>query len=77
MPAYRAYIIGPDGHFYESVELDCADDDEALKRARELVSEHGVELWQRSRKIALRQERTKNTVKRSRRSRVLDWGRRA
>jgi hypothetical protein len=52
MPDYRAYIIGPDGHFYDSVDLDCADDDEALKRAGELVSEYGVELWQRPRKIA-------------------------
>ena len=52
MPDYRAYLIGPDGHFYDSVDLKCVDDDEALKRARELVGENGVELWQRARKIA-------------------------
>lgn len=52
MPDYRAYIIGPDGHFQDFVQLDCADDEEALKRARDLVGEHGLELWQRARKIA-------------------------
>jgi hypothetical protein len=28
MPEYRVYIIGSDGHFVNSVELDCADDSE-------------------------------------------------
>ena len=51
MPEYRVYIIGSDGHFFNSVELDCADDSEAMERANNLLI-HDVELWQRDRKIA-------------------------
>ena len=49
---YRVYIIGSDGHFYNSLPLECADDDMAMERARQLVVGHDVELWQRDRKIA-------------------------
>jgi hypothetical protein len=52
MPEYRVYIIGSDGHFYNSVPLECADDTAAKKRAKKLVDGHDVELWQRDRKIA-------------------------
>jgi hypothetical protein len=52
MPEYRVYIIGLDGHFYNSVPLECADDAEATEQAKQLVDGHDVELWQRDRKIA-------------------------
>jgi hypothetical protein len=52
MPEYRVYIIGSDGHFYSAVPLECADDDEARERAKQLVDGHDVELWQRDRKVA-------------------------
>jgi hypothetical protein len=52
MPDYRAYIIGSDGEFQESVALDCADDNVAMMKAKQLVDGHHVELWQRTRKIA-------------------------
>jgi len=52
MPEYRVYVIGSDGHFFNSVPLECADDDEAMERAEQLVDGHDVELWQRDRKIA-------------------------
>jgi hypothetical protein len=52
MPDYRAYIIGTDGEFQESVPLDCADDNVAMLKARQLVNGHHVELWQCTRKIA-------------------------
>jgi hypothetical protein len=52
MPEYRVYIVGSDGHFYNSVPLECADDTEAMKHAEQLVDGHDVELWQRDRKIA-------------------------
>jgi hypothetical protein len=52
MPDYRAYIIGTDGKVQESVPLDCADDDVAMLKAKQLVDGHHVELWQRTRKIA-------------------------
>jgi hypothetical protein len=52
MPEYRAYILGSDGHFYRAVPLDCADDTEAMERAKQLLDGHDIELWQRDRKIA-------------------------
>jgi hypothetical protein len=52
MPEYRAYLVGHDGHFCEAVPLVCAEDDEAMKKAKQLVDGHDVELWQRDRKIA-------------------------
>jgi hypothetical protein len=47
MPDYRAYVVGLDGHFIDSIELECADDSEAMKQAEQLVDGHDVELWQR------------------------------
>lgn len=52
MPEYRVYILGSDNHFERSVALECADDGEAVQKAKQLVERHGVELWQRDRKIA-------------------------
>jgi hypothetical protein len=52
MPEYRVYIVGSDGHFFNSVPLECADDDEAAEQAKQLVDGHDVELWQRDRKVA-------------------------
>jgi hypothetical protein len=53
MPEYHAYIIGSDGRFYRSVPLDCADDAEAMERAKDLLDGHDVELWQLDRKVAM------------------------
>jgi hypothetical protein len=52
MPQYGVYIIGSDGEFQNSVPLECADDEVALKKAKQLVRGHHVELWQYTRKIA-------------------------
>ena len=49
MPEYRVYIVGSDGHFHDSVPLECADDTEAMKHAEQLVDGHDVELWNRAR----------------------------
>jgi hypothetical protein len=52
MPQYRAYIIGSDGAFHNSVSLESADDEVAFKKAEQLVGGHHIELWQYTRKIA-------------------------
>jgi hypothetical protein len=52
MPEYRAYIVGSDGHFSDFRVIECADDDEAMEQARQLVEGHDIHLWQRARKIA-------------------------
>ena len=53
MVEYRAYLIGVDGHFYRSVPLNCADDAEAVERAKRLLNGHDIELWQLDRKVAM------------------------
>jgi len=52
MAQYRAYVIGSDGDFLNSVSLECADDEIAVKRTKQLVGGHHIELWQYTRKIA-------------------------
>jgi hypothetical protein len=59
MPDYRAYLIGSDGHFYKSVALDEPDDAAAVAAAKQLVDGHDVELWQRDRKIAEFEQKSK------------------
>jgi hypothetical protein len=53
MPEYRVYVVGSDGHFFNAVPLECADDAEATEQAERLVDGHDIELWQRDRKIAM------------------------
>ena len=45
MAEYRAYTIGRDGHFIRAKALNCADDAEAIEKAKRLVDVHDVELW--------------------------------
>jgi hypothetical protein len=42
---YRAYVVGHDGHFIRFESLICADDAEAIAKAKRLVADHDVELW--------------------------------
>jgi hypothetical protein len=51
MSHYRAYIIGPDGHFIEAKDLDCANDTAAVEAAKKLVTVNDVEVWQADRLI--------------------------
>ena len=52
MAEYRAYLVDSDGHFYDVFPLICADDAEAMEKAKPLAVGHDVELWQLDRKIA-------------------------
>jgi hypothetical protein len=45
MPDYRAYAVRFDGHFVGFELLDCADDDEAIDKARRLADNSAIELW--------------------------------
>jgi hypothetical protein len=46
MPDYRAYTVGNDGHFNGCEPLACADDEEAITKAKILArNRQGVELW--------------------------------
>jgi hypothetical protein len=48
---YRAYLLDSDGHFYEAVPLICADDAEAIEKAKRLADSCDVELWQLDREM--------------------------
>jgi hypothetical protein len=48
---YRAYQIGPDGRIKSGVDLECADDAEAIEAADQLVGDCAVELWQDTRMV--------------------------
>ena len=37
MQEYRAYIVGPDGHVQNRIDLRCADDAEAIRLAKQLL----------------------------------------
>jgi hypothetical protein len=45
MPNYRAYAVGPDEHFIGYEPFICADDGEAIEKAKRLSDRHPVELW--------------------------------
>jgi hypothetical protein len=42
---YRAYTVGHDENFIGFYSLVCADDAEAIEKAKRLVDGHDVELW--------------------------------
>jgi hypothetical protein len=42
---YRAYIVGDDGHFIGCEPIVCADDGEAIAKAKRLVGKYPVEVW--------------------------------
>jgi hypothetical protein len=46
MEEYRAYVIGPDGHIFNRVDIRCSDEKEARRLAKIGVDGHAVELWQ-------------------------------
>jgi hypothetical protein len=63
MPVYCAYIVGLHDRTIGVVQLDCIDDESAIKSARRLVDRHNVELWQTSRPVARFDSRAKQTYK--------------
>jgi hypothetical protein len=52
MPEYRAYVVGDDGHFNGYEPLVCADDVEAITKAKVLSERCSVELWRGPRLVS-------------------------
>ena len=52
MPLYRAYIAGLHDRSIGVVQMDCVDDNAAIKSATRLVDNHNAELWQMDRPVA-------------------------
>jgi hypothetical protein len=63
MPVYCAYIVGLHDRTIGVVQLDCIDDESAIKSARGLADSHDVELWQTDRPIARLDARSKQACK--------------
>ncbi len=51
MDSYRAYVVDDQRVFKTFAEFKAKNDDVALRKARALVSEHPVELWEGARLI--------------------------
>jgi hypothetical protein len=45
MADYRAYFVGDDGHIIAFEPLVCADDGEAIEKAKRLTDKHPIEIW--------------------------------
>ena len=45
MAEYRAFTVGLDGHFIGFEPLVCADDADAIEKAKRLVVDRPIELW--------------------------------
>jgi hypothetical protein len=52
MLEYRAFLIGPDGHFEGVEPIICADDEAAVAAAKRLLDRHDIEVWQGTRKVS-------------------------
>ena len=49
---YYAFVVGDDGHICHRIEVHCDNDEEAKRRAEQLVDGSAIELWQGTRKVA-------------------------
>ncbi len=45
MADYRAYSVGLDGHFISFDAIICANDEDAIEKAKRYVDGHDIELW--------------------------------
>jgi hypothetical protein len=63
MSVYRAFIVGLHDRSIGVVQLDCTDDESAIKSAGRLVDSHDVELWQTDRPVARLDARSKQMCK--------------
>jgi hypothetical protein len=53
MTDYRAYILGPDGHFKTFEIITAPDDEKAIEAASQFVEDCAVEVWDLDRKVAV------------------------
>jgi hypothetical protein len=53
MKDYRAYLVGPDGHFKDFKVITALNDEAAVEAAKQFVDGVAVEVWELDRKIAV------------------------
>jgi hypothetical protein len=51
MPSYRFYFMTENDRIARGQNVECADDEEALRRARTLNHANAVEVWEGSRTV--------------------------
>jgi hypothetical protein len=51
MADYRIYTGGTNGHFAGVEDIECADDQEAVQKAQQVLDGKDIELWERGRFI--------------------------
>ena len=52
MPCYHAYLIDTDGRIAKRDAIECDDDEQAKRVAKQMANRHAIELWQEARMIA-------------------------
>ena len=48
---YRAYTVGPNGHFVEFLSIEAEDDVAAMNAAQNCLQGRDVEVWQQTREV--------------------------
>jgi hypothetical protein len=56
---YRVYTVDGEGHFIGYDPLVCANDAEAIEKAKRLVINHAIELWSGERLVIRLDAKTK------------------
>jgi len=50
---YRVYVLDQFGHFTGAHVVYASNDDQAVELAADIKHSHGVEVWQRARRVAV------------------------
>jgi hypothetical protein len=49
---YRIYSVDADGHVHGPPdEIECVDDDAAIRRAKTVLDSHDIEVWEGARRV--------------------------
>jgi hypothetical protein len=61
VPEYRAFIVGPNGHFTGHEDMICRDDGEAVINARRLMNgqDQDIEVWSGARLVMRLKQKAK------------------
>jgi len=51
MAGYRLYFMDRAGHIRDAVDLECVDDDDAIRTAGGRADGRSMELWRRTRQV--------------------------
>ena len=60
MRHYSAFQLDPAGHVAGRIDLNCIDDQDAMRQAEMLVDSFGLELWEDDRMIAVFRKKKPN-----------------